>query len=146
TAQLHSAFPGRAGFKVEGSGRGFDPKGQWDLALEGLNGKVRGQVVTGNARVRHEGRTYRVSNADVRYGGARLAADGVYGPERDLHVELLAEDLSRVLPELRGHIDLKSDIAGNDKEPRLTTTLRAGGIEYQNYRLGSISIDGNVDL
>jgi translocation and assembly module TamB len=146
TAQLHPAFPGRAGFRVEGSGHGFDPKGQWDLALSNLDGQVRQQLISGHARVRHEGRTYRVSDADIRYGGAHLAADGVYGPTRDLHVELLAEDLSRVLPELRGHVDLEADLAGDDKEPRLTTTLRAGGIEYTNYRLGNLTVDGNVDL
>lgn len=146
TAAFHEAFPGHVGFQLTGSGRGFDPEGTWQLALDDLRGQIRSHALAGKTRVRHEGRSFRVTDTDIRYGGARLLAQGTYGPRRDLHVELTAEDLARVLPEARGRVQLLADLAGDEREPQLMLSLRAASIEYQRFRLGNLQADADVDL
>jgi len=143
---LHPEFPGRVAFRLAGSGTGFDAKSKWDLALGNVSGTLRSQPIAGRARVRHERGAYRVSNADVRFGGAHLVANGVYGPVKDLHVTLDAPDLSRVIPEIRGSVNLRADLQGDEKTPLLKMNVRGQGLGYESYGLQQLSADGQIDL
>lgn len=146
----HETLDGRVSFRLAGSGRGFDPAGSWRLDLEGLRGTVRSQPVSGRASMQREGKTIRVRDTDVRFGSAQLVARGTYGRERDLHVTLVTDDLSKVLPEARGSLELRGDLEGNEEKPELAVTLRAKAIEYQRdgntYSVGQIDLDADLDL
>lgn len=146
----HQALDGRVSFRLAGRGRGFDTRGSWRLDLDALRGTVRSQPVSGRASVQREGKVIRVRDTDVRFGSAQLAAHGTYGRERDLHVNLVASDLARVLPEARGSLELRGDLEGTEQKPELAVTLRAKAIEYQReartYAAGQIDLDADLDL
>jgi translocation and assembly module TamB len=143
---LHAEFPGRVNFRLTGSGTDFDAKSKWDVALENVSGTLRSQPISGRARVRHEHGTYRISNGDVRFGGAHLVANGVYGPVNDLNVTLDAPDLARVIPEIRGGVNLRAGLQGDEKTPLLKINVRAQGLEYERYRVQQVTADGQIDL
>ncbi len=149
-AIAHRAFDGRVSFRFAGSGRGFDADGTWRMDLSSVRGTVRSQPLSGRASVQRSGRTIRVRDTDLRYGTAQLVADGVYGRERDLHVELRAPELSIVVPEARGSVDLRADLGGNEDAPQLGLELRAQGLEYaigkDRYVVGGIEASADVDL
>ncbi len=149
-AIAHRAFDGRLSFRFAGNGRGFDADGTWRMDLSAVRGTVRSQALSGRASVQRSGRTIRVRDTNLRYGTAQLVADGVYGRERDLHVELRAPDLSIVVPQARGSVDLKADLEGNEETPQLGLELQAQGLEYQveesRYVVGRIEASADVDL
>ncbi len=149
-ATVHEAFDGRVSFQLAGRGRGFDTRGSWRLDLESVRGRLRSQPLSGRASVQREGKTFHVRDTDLRYGSAHLVADGVYGRERNLHVELVADDLSKVSAEAQGSLDLRADLQGTEQKPELGLNLRAQNIEYKldetRYGVKQVEAEADIDL
>ncbi len=147
---VNEAFDGRIAFDLDGRGRGFDAKGAWRIDLSGVRGTVRSQPLTGRASVERNRDTFHVRNTDLYYGSGRLVADGTYGPKHNLHVALTADDMSRLIPEARGRVDMVADLSGTDDRPELIFTLEAQQLAYrmgeQTFGVESIVANADVDL
>jgi translocation and assembly module TamB len=149
-AVAHPELAGRVSFRLTGNGRGFDARGSWRADLAALSGTIRGQPVSGRASLQREKTQFRVRDTDLRFGSAQLVASGVYGSERDLHVELHAADLSHVLPEARGQIELTGDLEGTEQKPELALSLQMQDFEFRQvnrrYAVARVEADADVDL
>ena len=147
---IHEAFDGRVNFDLSGSGRGFDAKGAWRIDLASLRGTVRSQTLTGKASVQREGSTFRVRDTNLQFGSTQIIAHGTYGNVHDLHFELDAPDLSKVLPEARGAVQLRGDLQGSKDSPQLASTLTARALEYRQgerkFAVEQLQVNADVDL
>ncbi|HEU4531833.1 MAG TPA: hypothetical protein VFR59_11640, partial [Steroidobacteraceae bacterium] len=145
---VNKAFDGRVAFDLNGRGRGFDARGAWRIDLSGVRGSVRSQQLTGKASVERSGESFRVRDTDLHYGSARLVVNGTYGPKRNLLVALTADDLSKLVPEARGSVDMVADLTGTEERPDLVLTLEGEQIEYRvgERRFGVERIVANADV
>src|SRR5262245_46657652 len=144
--QLDVRFPGRVGFELEASGRGFDRSAQLELRLRELRGELREQPLGGHAHLRLADGTLKVDDTDLSFGAAHLQAHGDYGTHPSLSWDLNIPDFAQLLPDARGSVTSRGTLSGTRAEPQLSGTLSALRVEFGAYQLGRLEAQGKVDL
>ena len=144
TAQLRSDLPGRIGFGFDASGRDFSASGDLDIAVERIEGKLRGLPASGAGRVAHHREDWRFSHVDLHLGRARLTLDGLLAAQRDLRFGLSTDDLSLLSPNARGRITARGTLSGTAAAPVLG--LRAQGANFVFGAQSLRSIDADIDM
>lgn len=113
--------------------------------LRALSGTFRGRAVSGSGSVAIRGRDADLSNFDVRWGDAHLAADGHYGDPLNLSVDLTAPDLSIVRDDFRGAVAIKGTASGPRRRPAVNATFRADSLRVRQYAVEHAEGDVDVD-
>lgn len=145
-AEIDNRFPGRLAFRLAADGAGFDPKARWSAQLRDLSGKLRTLPVSGHAQASHANGRYRIADADLRYGEARLQASGQYGGQHDLDWRLSVPDASQLLPDARGSLTSQGRLSGTGREPQVRGSLTAQDLRYLDYHLGKLEAQADLDL
>jgi translocation and assembly module TamB len=145
-AKIDARFPGRLGLQLAAEGTGFDRQARWSANLRDLSGKLRSLPVSGHARASHANGRYRIADADLRYGTARLQANGQYGGEHDLNWQLSVPDASQLMPDAFGSLTSRGTLSGRAREPQVRGSLSAQDLRYLEHRLGRLEAQADVDL
>lgn len=145
-ASIDARFPGRLTFHLAADGVGYGREATWTAELRELRGELRSHPVRGRARVSHEDGSYRIGNANLRFGDAHLEARGRYGRAHDLEWQLSVPDVAQLIPEARGSLRSRGTFAGTDRAPRIVASLSAQALAYDAYRVGRLEAEADVDL
>lgn len=141
-AGIRRELPGRLDFDFRGTGSGFGEDAAWTATIAKLRGRFRGQVAGGSGTVRHSREQTEFERIALTLGAARLNLDGALGAGRELEAQLIADDLSALLPELGGRVD--ASLRLRDRSWSLAMT--AHGLAWGSHRATILSGDAHVDL
>jgi translocation and assembly module TamB len=144
--QIHQDFGGSLSFKLDAQGQGFDKQARFDATLANLTGTLRGQPIRGAGRVQRTRNSWSAHNVQLHMGDARLAANGTLGDRVDARVTLSAGSLQTFLPDARGSVNLTATATGSAKSPHVIAHVRGESLGYNEWRVASITADGDVDL
>lgn len=149
-AQIRADLPGRLDFGFRGEGRGFGETGDVDLAVERLSGRLRGLAARGAGAFELRGplaaRHWRFRDVNLRVGGSQLGLDGSTGMPRDLHFNLVSNDLSLLSTALHGQIHAQGRLAGDDLRPTVRLQVEGRGLEYGEDSLQNLNADVDLQL
>ena len=140
-ATLRKDLPGRLNFEFAASGRGLDQRAQWATSVTKLSGRFRGMPASGGGIVRRQEDRLQFERVALALGPARLRLDGTWGREPDLDARLVADDLSRFLPELGGSIDALLELRQGD----VTLAFAGHDLSFGDHRAVILSADAHVD-
>ena len=103
-------------------------------------------VLAVRARSDDEPGSWRIETASLSRGKARLSASGLAGSVNDLAWQVDAPRLADLSPQATGRLQGRGRLSG--RLPELSTTVQAQGAEigFMQHRIGSLSIEGDVDL
>jgi translocation and assembly module TamB len=144
---LAPEFAGQLSFDLETEGRLTEQgEPQGSLLVESLDGRLRGQPVTGSADLDFRGPQADVSTARLTWGSLETSLTGTIGERWDARYDLDAPELSLVLPDLRGVLEASGTLAGELLAPRVTAEFSARGIGYGTYAAETVTGEANVGL
>ncbi len=142
--QLRPDLPGSIGFGLAVAGQGFKPDDLLSVAVQGLNGRLRGLAASGGGRFTRAGDTWIFQQVRVSLGRTRLALDGRIDHGLDLRFAVTAEDLSLLSAGSRGHLQATGTMRGSPAAPDILATAQGSGILYDGVSLASF--DARVDF
>lgn len=145
-AVIDRDFPGHLSFSADARGQGVNKDAAFNLKLASLQGTLRGQPVRANGTVERTANTWRFRDVRASMGSAQLALDGAAGKSVDLQWTLRVASLDALLPRSRGSIDFTGSAKGPLKSPHVIADLRAQDVRYQEWRVSSATLNGDVDL
>lgn len=145
-AQLDERFPGRMSVAVTGNGRGLDKRARFTASIRELHGTLRDLPVRGQGGIERDTRGWRVRDARLNYGDARLALNGDLHDTVQATWSLDAPSLESLLPDARGSLTFNGSANGPVKAPHVVVDLRGERIGYAGWRAQRITATGDVDL
>lgn len=145
--QLRSDLPGRIHFDFAANGSRFASDGDLEVAIQHLEGKLRGRAASGSGVVERHGEDWRFAGVDLHLGRTRLTVDGTLGAQqRDLRFGLNTDDLSLLSADARGRIAARGTLSGTDKVPQLGIRAVGSNFALGGQSLRSIDADLDIDL
>ncbi|HEY7378076.1 MAG TPA: translocation/assembly module TamB domain-containing protein [Steroidobacteraceae bacterium] len=145
-AQIDADFPGRIGFQLDASGRGFDRAAALELRMSDLRGRLRNQPISGRSHLRYSDETIKVDDTDLKFGDARLQAHGDYGAQPTLSWDLNIPDFAQLHPDAHGSLASQGALSGTRAAPRVGGTMSARDFSFGDYRVARLEAKGQVDL
>jgi translocation and assembly module TamB len=143
---IDQRFPGSLTFDLNAKGTGVDKKATFRAALSRLSGTLRGERVRGRIEVSRERAGWRAHDVRLAFGEARLRLNGFAGDQLDLQASLRARSLQSFLPQARGRLEFNGTATGPVKAPHIVAQASAENLSYESWRLGTLTMDGDVDL
>ncbi|HEY5759505.1 MAG TPA: translocation/assembly module TamB domain-containing protein [Steroidobacter sp.] len=144
-AGLFKDFPGSVNMVANASGEGFDKKAVFIADVSELRGTLRGEPLRGRGYVQRDRRGWTVRNASVGLADASLSLDGIWKETIEATWSLEAPSLDRLLPDAKGRIVSKGKASGPLKSLHITGDLTANDVRYQQWQVGQLTINGDVD-
>ena len=143
---IHTEFPGDLSFKLEATGEGFDKHAHFNAGLASLSGTLRGERVSGNARLKRDRHGWAAQNVVLQMGDANLSANGTLNKRIDAEVAFRARSLQTFLPDARGSVNLTASAHGPVDAPRIVAKVQASNPAYAQWRAASLDADTDLDL
>ena len=143
---INADFPGKVRFNITAKGQGLNKNAKFDARLQLLAGVLRNERLQGSGNVQRDGRQWRVQNGQLSLGNVNLTADGTLGNRVDARWSLQAESLRTLLPQAQGKIDFTGSANGALQTPHVVAKLHASDLGYEEWRIGSLDTEGDVDL
>ena len=143
--ELHDEFPGRIDVRAQAEGKGFDKRASFRLALTDLRGTLRNEAVRARATVQRDGKTWKVSDGRLAFGGARVTLDGTLRDTIDARWAIRAPALDRLLPGAGGSIESTGSASGALRSPHVIAQLHGENLRYEGWLARQLDIDADVD-
>lgn len=140
-------FPGSIDLDVTSKGQISEDGPRLVANIKQLSGRLRDQDLSGSGQVQLEGKRLNVDKLNVTHGSTRLVANGQVDEQIALDFQLKAPDLSTLLPELAGSIDMDGTVSGTQKAPVLSARGNADSVAYTDSRVDKLtfSIDAGLE-
>jgi translocation and assembly module TamB len=145
-AQLDERFPGRLSVNVAASGQGLDKRARFIATLRQLNGTLREQRVRGEGGIDRDAQGWRVRNAQLEYGDAKLALNGELRETIEATWSFNAPSLESLHPDARGTLIFNGSASGPVKTPHIVLDLRGARVGYAGWRAQLLTASGDLDL
>jgi translocation and assembly module TamB len=145
-ALVDARFPGRLSARFAANGVGTDKKARFAATVNGLRGRLREQTVSGNGGIEHNIRGWKVRNARVEYGTAKLELDGELYDDVHATWSLQAPSLESLHPDAKGSLAFTGSANGPIESARIVVDARGERIGYQGWRAQKLVVSGDVDL
>ncbi len=143
--ELHDEFPGRIDVRAQAEGKGLDKRASFRLALTNLRGTLRNEAVRARATVQRDGKTWKVSDGRLAFGGARVTLDGTLRDTIDARWSIRAPALDRLLPGAGGSIESTGSASGALRSPHVIAQLHGENLRYEGWLARQLDIDADVD-
>ncbi|HEX4969833.1 MAG TPA: translocation/assembly module TamB domain-containing protein [Steroidobacteraceae bacterium] len=144
--EINEEFPGRIDVRAQAEGKGFDKQASFRLALTTLRGTLRNEPVRASGTVQRDGKTWRVSDARLAFGGARATLDGkLLRDTIDARWSVRARALDRLLPQAGGSVESTGTASGALKSPHVVAQLHGENLRYSTWLARQLDIDADVD-
>lgn len=142
---LHREFPGRIELLAQAEGKGLNKSASFRLTLTDLKGTLRNQTVRARGTVRRDGKTWQVNDANLAFGGARIALDGKLRDTIDARWSVNAPALGQLLPQAEGSVQFSGTATGALESPHVIAELRGENLRYEAWLARRLVIDADVD-
>ncbi len=149
---LREGLDSRLAFSVSGSGRGLGEQAAWAAYLGRLAGEFREWPVEGSGFVRHQPGLTDFEAFEFEVGGARVNASGRIGDRTRFDADLVADDLSAIVPELAGSIRARIGLRPSGTSVpggaplRADLSLKGRDVAWGEQRAAVLSLDADLDL
>jgi len=146
TGKLLPELPGHIGFEFAASLRGLSATGDLDLRVDNLRGTLNNSKAQGSGHIGRKDGNWLFDAIDLKVAQAHLTAEGAWGQQLDLRFGVVADDLSLLSPQARGHLSARGSLGGTPQQPVIR--LRAQGADFAlgKQTLRSLDADINLDL
>jgi translocation and assembly module TamB len=125
----------------------LDPALYSRVHIQSLGGQLKGQPLSGGGQVVVQGAAIDVSDLQLGWGEAQLAAAGRIDEQLDLNWSLDLPSLDSLLPQARGALRAKGTLAGSRVLPRVDAQLSAQNLRVNQLRLnaaeGQVAFDAS---
>ncbi|HKE97168.1 MAG TPA: hypothetical protein VKB34_22855, partial [Povalibacter sp.] len=143
---LNAEFGGNVSFNLDARGEGLDRQALFAANLAGLTGTLRGQPVRGNGRLERSRSGWRARNVALQFGDAHGSVNGVINDTIDVDLAFKAPSLQTLLPQARGHIEIVGSAKGTTRAPHVVAKINGDDLQYGEWRIATVTADGDVDL
>ncbi len=146
-ALLAPDWPGQLALDANGRVELGDELPQLSLELTSLQGQLKQQPISASASLAGDTRQWQIDALKLRHAGARAEASGTVSDRLALKWMLDAPNLTRLLPEASGQLELSGQVNGPLQQPAIQARIRAGNLVYADQvRLEKLSGDVALDL
>ncbi|HEX5719565.1 MAG TPA: hypothetical protein VF179_25620, partial [Thermoanaerobaculia bacterium] len=144
--QISAQFPGRLSFAAVTQGQMSEAGPVGRVQVSRLEGTLRNQPVLATADLRLAGSRYQLSQLDLTWSDAKLAASGWIGDVLDLAFDLSAPNLGIAVPQGGGSVMARGRVSGPMKMPRIQATAEGQGVRFGTTSIGETAVVADVDL
>ncbi|MCI5165021.1 MAG: hypothetical protein D3903_02760, partial [Candidatus Electrothrix sp. GM3_4] len=140
-------WPGNIQAEIRSQGRKSAEKLVAQVEIEELSGILRDLPLTGSGKAKIDGNTIYIDALHLQSGSTRLEVDG-QADEEKLHftVQARSDDLSPLVPELRGAFDTTVEAQGDPAHPDISLTLNGTEFAFRDYALQQLQTDVKATL
>jgi len=131
---------------VKTSGRITDKGPDLIADIQNLSGNYRGQALAGGGKVKFADGKIAADGMTAKVGSATIDLDGAIGDQLDLSWKMDAEQISNLVPGVKGDIALQGKITGSRDTPKLEFELAAADVATGSLTGKSLEGSGIVDL
>jgi len=114
--------------------------------IQNLSGTYRGQALAGGGSVRFAEGDFAADGMTARVGSATIDLEGAIGDELNLKWKMDAEQISNLVPGVKGDIALQGMVTGSRDQPKLEFDLVAKDFASGSITGKSLNGSGVVDL
>ncbi len=114
--------------------------------IQSLSGNYKGQELGGGGSVKLANGNFSADGLAVKVGAATVDLDGAIGDELDLKWKMNAQQLSGLVPGIKGDIALDGSVSGSRDAPRVEFTLDANDFQSGSLTTKSLKGSGVIDL
>lgn len=139
-------WPGKVGLTATINGQGLSSDADIDLQLKRAQGTLRGAPLNATGRLIRHGGTLGFDHVIASLADARVRIDGTYGNPRNIHLDLDAPHLDRVIPGLEGGITVNGRITGPKGAARLNGTVLGHDLKFSLLDVNSVRAGIDLDL
>ena len=143
---LNASFDGDLTFDLTAHGVGFDQHATFDASLSRLHGTLRDQPLRGSGGLRRDQTGWHLRQVSMQMGDARAAINGDVGAMLNVDASLHAASLATLLPQARGSVEFVGSASGPMKAPRVRVQADAKALRYEQWQVGAVHADLNLDL
>jgi len=138
--------PGSVSATVKTTGRITDNGPDLIADIQNLSGNYRGQALAGGGMVKFADGKIAADGMTAKVGSATIDLDGAIGDQLDLSWKLDADQISNLLPGVKGDIGLQGKVTGSRDTPKLEFELAAKDVATGSLSAKSLKGSGIVDL
>ena len=120
-----SDWPGKLAGSLITEGQLGDQGPALTAALKALKGKLRGYPVQARGKLQLQGKSGEIQALQLASGPSQLKLSGAFGEALNLQIAVQSPDLSSLLPDAAGSIDLQGEISGTRQAPVVHLDLNA---------------------
>jgi translocation and assembly module TamB len=142
----HWKLRGPISLRARTQGRYAGRRTNGSLALESLDGMLRGRALSGHGRVSMRDGAADISDLSLTWGDANLLADGHVGEPCDLTVRAHVPDISWIVPDARGVLGVDGTFRGDLAHPAVDATIVADSIVVGGYGVTHVDAVIAADL
>lgn len=144
-ATLHSAWPGHLAFDVHSNGALRDGALQAQVELTHLEGEIAAVPVEADAILALQGDRLELTRAHIASNGNRFSAFGTLADEWNVHWQIIAPDLDKLVAG-GGGLQGSGDVFGPRDHPQLTASLAGQQLNATQTHIGEIELVMAVDI
>ena len=141
-----SEHPGKVSFTATTSGSMTDSGPDFIANIQDLSGNYRGQAIGGGGKIAFVNGELTTQDVSAKVGSATVDLDGAFGDPLDVTFQLDAEQVSNLLPDASGNIDVEGKLTGSRTEPQLEFKLSAKDFTSGSLTAAALEGEGIVDL
>ncbi|MGB5685877.1 MAG: translocation/assembly module TamB domain-containing protein [Candidatus Electrothrix sp.] len=129
-------WPGTIQAKIRSQGRKSTEKLVAQIEIDELSGILRDLPLAGSGKAEIDGKKIHITALHLQSGSTQLDIDG-QADEQELHftVQARSDDLSPLVPELRGGFEATVEAQGDPAHPEIMLSLSGSELAFQDYPL-----------
>lgn len=139
-------WPGDLSLRATTSGVLTDTGAVARLTVDTISGSLRGEPVSGRARIRREPEGYMIPLLALSWGAADLRASGELADELDFTWTLDVPTIGNLLPHSRGSLHSKGTVRGSVDAPVVSAEIEGTDLVHRDRRLARLTGDVELDL
>jgi len=114
----------------------------FNVNLEGIRGRLRGQPLAADGGISYSGNDLQARDLDIRSGNSTLSLDGNPELPEGLRFSAHIEDLGELLPDAGGSMEGQGLLSVDEVRPRLELEATGSGLFFGAWQIGSLRITG----
>lgn len=146
TGQLAVDWPGRLSARLVLDSRYVGAKTPVHFSLQQIRGQLRGHPVTGQVDGQWSPQSLVLKTMNLDVAGTKLTAQGQLARTWDLQFQANSDRLDRLLPAVRGKLDVHGVLSGSVGSPRLRLEGEAQQLAYGKRQVSKLHLKMDMGL
>ena len=134
--------------KLKYKGSFIDSRLENEINILSLDGDFKGQKISGNGLIVNKQDLVRAEKLNLKLGDNTLLATGSVTEPLNLELNIDAQNLNQILPELKGKIKGSAIVKGEYAKPQVESKLTLNNIAYGGFKQNTdiITLDTDIGL
>ncbi|HZF17187.1 MAG TPA: translocation/assembly module TamB domain-containing protein [Steroidobacteraceae bacterium] len=145
-ALWQKSWPGQLDFALKAQADGLKSTSTWQVTVDRLRGRVRGQALSANGTLRRHGTGFDFERVALDLGSTHLRVDGSVADEIALTWTLSSPDLAKTLAGASGRVQSAGSFAGTAGAFAVKGHIDADDLGYTGFAVKKINGDVDIDL